>query len=165
MESADFGARTCWHPLFRIQPDGNTDSRETQPVYWQKVPFRNCHGQSQIRRKGAMSLAGNPERWERQKKSPLPDHREEEACGARSYLSRPDRVGVSTSISLLRKPVAVASKGPIPSATLDKIPTKLSKNDCRAAARPEQCNFFENFKKVCFTGMVVDNWAMMEIKA
>src|SRR5262249_52927215 len=48
-------------------------------------------------------------------KKPLPDCREEEACGeARSYLSRPDRGGVSTSIFPGGRPVAVASQGPFP---------------------------------------------------
>src|SRR5713101_8380291 len=82
---------------------------------------------------GVLFWQENPERWERQTKTPLPDHREEEACGARSYLSRPDRVGVSTSISLRGNRLLWLQMAQIPSATLDKIPTKLSKIDCRGA--------------------------------
>jgi hypothetical protein len=47
--------------------------------------------------------------------------------GTRSYLSRPDRVGVSTSISSREETGCCGFIGPNPSATLDKILTKLSK--------------------------------------
>src|SRR5947209_6588457 len=53
------------------------------------------------------------ETGERQTNKPLPDVENQETCRARSYLSRPDRVGLSTSI-FVRRPVAVASQGPIP---------------------------------------------------
>ena len=41
-----------------------------------------------------------------------------------SYLSRPDRVGVSTSVTL-GATGCCGFKGPYPSATLDKIPNQV----------------------------------------
>ena len=52
----------------------------------------------------------------------------------RSYLSRPDRVGVSTSIDQ-GSTGCCGFNGPNASATLDKIPTS---EDCKTAARRQQ---------------------------
>jgi hypothetical protein len=64
--------------------------------------------------------------------------REEEACQARSYLSRPDR-GDLAPASPLRETGCCGFYGPFPSATLDKILTKMSDDDCREAHETEQC--------------------------
>src|SRR5260370_2581357 len=63
--------------------------------------------------------------------------------GTRSYRSRPDRGGVSTSVlPRKREPVAVASQGPIPQPLWIRYsPSCLL--DCRGRSREEQ----ESFKK------------------
>src|SRR5262249_59052318 len=49
-----------------------------------------------------------------------------------------NRVGVSTSISSGEETGCCGFTGPIPSATLDKIPSQIVRGDCRAGARREQ---------------------------
>src|SRR5262249_33300973 len=93
----------------------------------------------------------------RSTKKPLPGFREEEACGARSYLSRPHRVGISTSI-FWGKTGCCGFTGPCPSATLDKILTKLSEVivELRAGKGKRKKEFFREIarraSKGCFRG-------------
>jgi len=64
-------------------------------------------------------------------------------------LISPGRTGWELAPAFpLRETGCCGFKGPRPSATLDKIPTKLSKIDCRSAAPREQWDSREIFEKV-----------------
>jgi hypothetical protein len=91
-------------------------------------------------------LAGNPERWEGQKNRPF--RIIEKKRRAVHDLISPGRTGWELAPAFpLRETGCCGFKGPKPSATLDKIPTKLSKIDCRGEIRPEQWDSGRNLEK------------------
>jgi hypothetical protein len=74
---------------------------------------------------------------ERPTKKPLPDV--EKKRRAKHDLISPGRTGWDLApASPLRETGCCGFKGPFPSATLDKILTKLSEEDCRGSKRLEQ---------------------------
>src|SRR5437763_16614211 len=72
-------------------------------------------------------------------KKPVPVCREEEACGAHDLIS-PGRTGWELApASPLRETGCCGFTGPYPSATLDKISTKLSSHNCKRGVCGGQC--------------------------
>src|SRR5205823_1915164 len=74
----------------------------------------------------------------RRNKKPLPVCREEEACGAHDLISPGRTGGELAPASPLRRTGCCGFFGPNPSATLDKIPTRLSGGTIRGCVG--ECN-------------------------